>query len=54
MDDVIDDRAGLFVVGSVYEQQKKTTGLLLSFFPSYPWRWPVCSYVNTVLENEFE
>ena len=32
MDDVIDDRAGLFVVGSVYEQKKKKNWITLVFF----------------------
>ena len=50
-DDVIDDRAGLFVVGSVYEKDKLNYSYLFSKLSFKTAGW---SYVDTVSENVFE
>lgn len=50
-DDVIDDRAGLFVVGSVYEKDKLNYSYL---FPKLSFKTAGWSYVDTVSENVFE
>ena len=50
-DDVIDDRAGLFVVGSVYEKDKLNYSYLFFKLSFKTAGW---SYVDTVSENVFE